>query len=87
MKKSVFTVIAEAIQSGKLADVDLPTENIDRRKLTIDEIKEFITEEFEDAKSAEDAADEAEEKAWHKAEVENEIDFIKALNIKEFFKK
>ena len=79
----VYKVLMEAIARGMLKDVDLPV-SIDRRRLTIDEIKKYIVEEFEDAKNVEETSPE-EEVPWGDAELSKEVDWVKSLDLKEFF--
>lgn len=80
---SNYKVIAEAIASGKLKDVDLSTDRVNNRRMTVDEIKKHVSEEFEKAKAASDV--EAEELAWGDSEIAKEIDWVKALDLCEFF--
>jgi len=87
MKKDTFRLIAEAIHTGKLKNVKLPTGRFDHRKLTVDEIKSYIKEEFEKAKETSDVEVQDPELGWQDAEIENEIEWIKKLNIKEYFDK
>jgi len=84
-KKSNFKIIMEAIENGKLAEMKLPNDRIKHRKLSVDEIKEIMMEEFKKAKEA--ASVEAEEKprGWGDDALEKEVEWIKKLGIKEFF--
>lgn len=85
MKKTAFQTIAEAVGFNKLGEVDLPTERVDRRKLSIDEIKQFIVEEYKAAKEAVEK-DKAEKNVhWGDAEIANQINWMKKLQIKEYF--
>jgi lipoate-protein ligase A len=84
---SAYKTIATAIQEGKLKDVELPTERVNHRRLTVDEIKNFIREEFEKAKDANKVKADQKDKHWTDAEIEQEIDWAKALKLKEFFDK
>lgn len=86
-KKSTYKVIAEAMAFNGLKNFKVSTKQAECRKLTIDEIKECIKEEFEAAKEASDVKVQEPEKGWTDPELENEIEWAKALNIKEFFKK
>lgn len=84
-KKSAFKVLAEAICTGKLANLELPNERIKHRKMSIDEIKEIMKEEFAKAKEAASVEAEEKPKGWGDDALENEIEWIKKLGIKEFF--
>jgi lipoate-protein ligase A len=84
---SAYKTIATAIQEGKLKDVELPTERVNHRRLTVDEIKNFIREEFEKAKDANKAKADQKDKHWTDADIEQEIYWAKALKLKEFFDK
>lgn len=87
MKKSVFRILAEAITMKGFRDGKIPLKRINCRKLSIDEIKSYIMEEFGKMKdSAKEKAEEL-EKGWGDTEIAKEIDWIKALDIKEFFSK
>jgi len=83
-KKSVYRILAEALTFEKLNKVELSLGHLDKRKMSIAEIKVAIREAFKDAKAA--AEVEAQELAhgWGDAEIENEIQWVKALNLKEF---
>ena len=87
MKKSVFKIMAEAFTFGGLKKTNLSTKRVDSRKMTVDEIKKCILEEFGDAKDAKDEEVLEPKKGWGDTEILKNIDFIKALDIKEFFKK
>ncbi len=84
-KKSTFKHIAEALIFKKLNEVDVSLKHLDKRKLSIDEIKVVIREAFKDAKDT--ASVEAQELAngWGDAEIENEINWVNSLNLEEFF--
>ena len=85
MKKSNFKTIAEAIQSGQLSEVDLPTENLDMRTLTSEEVSKIVKEEFGKAKDANKVK--AKEAHFQDAELAKHIDWIKALKLESFFDK
>jgi hypothetical protein len=54
------------------------------KKLSLKEIKNIVKEEFDDVKDIEDVkAKEVDD--WSDAEVENLINWVKSLSIKEFF--
>lgn len=78
---SKYKVLAEAIASGNLKKVEMPTERIKYRRLTVDEIKQHLIEEFGKAKDA--AAIKAKEaaKGWGDAEIAKEIEWVKALDL------
>jgi hypothetical protein len=84
-KNSSYKVMAEAIASGKLENFSLPTSRIDLRRLSIDEIKEYIVEEFGKAKKASDEKVKEPEKGWGDCELVKQIEWVKALSLKEFF--
>ena len=67
MKKSIYRTLAEAIVFGGLVNFQVSTDRVDVRKLTVDEIKDYIKEESADAKKAEEAevlAGEKKEIGW-----------------------
>jgi uncharacterized protein YdaT len=82
--KKAYKNVAKTLFSNKLGEVHLPTDRVDYRSLSKDELKAFMKEEFEKAKDASDT--EAEEMPWGDAEVENEIKWVKTLKLKEYFK-
>jgi hypothetical protein len=84
MKKSAYKTIAESIMSGQISKADLPTARVDHRRLTVDEIKKFIKEELDKAKP-EDVKPQEFPGGWGDAELEQEINWSKALKLKEFF--
>jgi len=85
-KKSAFKTMAEAIIfNNGLKNLKLPTSRVDRRKLSVDEIKEYVTEELEDAKKASEVKAKLAPGGWGDAEIENQIEWTKSLNLKEFF--
>lgn len=85
-KKSNFRTMAEALTFERLSQLSLPLRHLDKRRLSVDEIKAVIREAFKDAKDT--ASVKAQELAhgWGDAEIENEINWVKNLNLKEFFK-
>jgi hypothetical protein len=86
-KKSNYRIIAEAIAFGGMDKANLPVDKVACRKLTVDEIKECILEEFGKAKDAEDEDVQDPIKGWGDAELCKEIEWIKELDLKEFLKK
>jgi len=86
-KKSTFRIMAEAKIFGGAERVKLPTSRVDTRRLSIDEIKEAVSKEFEDAKKSEDVELEERPGGWGDDALVKEIEWIKKLDIKEFFMK
>lgn len=86
-KKSTYKTLAEAIAFDGLKKVELPTEKVNYRKLTVDEIKECIMEAFKDAKSVKDVELAEPPRGWGDSELARQMDFIKKLNLDEFFNK
>lgn len=82
-KKSSFKTMAEAMASGGLKNFKVPTSRVDNRRLTIDEIKDALLEEFGNAKKASDEEVQEPEKGWGDAELVNQIEWVKALDLKE----
>jgi hypothetical protein len=82
MKKSSYKVLAEAITFGGLRDANLSVKV--PRRLTKNELMTIVKEEFDKAKEVEDV-DVTSDKDWSDAEIENYIEWIKKLNIKESF--
>jgi Zn-dependent peptidase ImmA (M78 family) len=82
-KKSSYQTMAEAIALGGLKKFNVPTRRVDNRRLTIDEIKEALLEEFGKAKKASDEDMQEPDKGWGDAELANEIEWVKALDLKE----
>ena len=60
---------------------------VSSKKLSLGEIKKIVKEEFEDIKDVEEVEAEELENGWGDAELENEIEWMKTLSIKEFYKK
>jgi hypothetical protein len=85
LKMNKYKILAEAIALGRLKHVDVSTSRINARKLTVDEIKEYIVEEFGKAKNAADIKAKENEKGWGDAEIAKEIEWVKALDLCEFF--
>lgn len=83
-KKTNFRILAEGLVFNKLKDMQ-ESLSIDNRVLTVEEIKKIIREEFGKAKDVADTKPQDPDGGWQDAELENDIDFMKALNIKEFF--
>lgn len=79
--------MAEAIAFGKLKGFKMPTNRVNHRKLSVDEIKDIIKEEFGEAKKTSDVEVQDRPKGWGDAEIANEIEWIEALDLKEFFDK
>lgn len=82
-KVSKFKAIAESLVLKKGKNIPYPTPNLSSRKMSIDEIKKIVLEEFGKVKDVED--EKVKEGDWSDAEVENEVDWMKKLGIKEFF--
>ena len=83
-KKSTFRTLAEAIYFNKLKGVPVPLDEVNHRKLTVSEIKKIIMEEFAKAKESQDTKAK-EVDGWEDSELEQETEWMKSLNIKEFF--
>jgi len=84
-KKSTYKVIAEAIGFDGLKGLKVSTARADRRKLTIDEIKEYILEEFGNVKAADAEEVQEPEKGWMDAELAKSIEWAKAVDLIEIF--
>ena len=85
-KKSNYKVIAEGIMSGDVGRFKLPTNRVDHRKLTIDEIKEFMIDEFKKVMEAKgDVKPQEFPGGWGDAELAHEINWAKALKLQEHF--
>ena len=82
-KKNAYKVLAEAFATGGLKNVVLPTSRVNHRRLSVDEIKEHIMEEFEAAKKSSDVSTQEFPGGWGDAELEHEIDWMKSLDLKE----
>lgn len=82
-----YKAIAKGLVFEKLKDVDLPTSRVNLRRLTVDEIKAHIQEEFGKAKDANKTKGKELPKGWGDAEIAKEIDWVKALDLQEFFVK
>ena len=84
--KSRFQILAEAMASADgLGSLKVSNEHLNKRKLTIDEIKELIREGFGKAKDVSDTKAKEDEKGWGNADVENQIDWVDTLKLKEYF--
>lgn len=82
-KKSSYKTMAEALALGGLKKFEVPTSRIDNRRLTVDEIKNALLEEFGKAKKASDEEVQEPDKGWGDAELANQIEWVKALDLKE----
>ena len=88
---SDYKILAEAIALGKFKHLEVTTEDADYPRLGVDDIKRIMKEEFKAAKEthrvkAKQSKDKA--KSWEAAGVENmenEIDWMRALKISEHF--
>ena len=86
-KKSAYKAMAEAIHFNGLKNFDIPTKRADVRKLTVDEIKQAIQEEFAKAWDAADEEVQDPPKGWGDADLAKHVEWLKAQDIKEFFVK
>lgn len=87
VKKSVYRTLAEAIVFNGLNKARLPTSRVDACRLSVDEIKSFIKEEFGKAKEACKVKAEEKPRGWGDDDLAKQIEWVKKLNIKEFFSK
>lgn len=83
-KKSSYRTIAEAITFGGLKSVKLPTGRVDHRRLTVDEIKDYLIEAAKKAKKDKQELQEP-EKGWGDAELAKHIEWTKKLEMIEVF--
>lgn len=77
-----YKVIAEAIVSGRLSEIEMPEA---KRNLSLAEIKKMVKEEFEEAKSVKDLK--VKELPFSDAELAKEVDWVKTLKLENFFSK
>lgn len=84
-KNKTFQTLAKTLFSNKLSEVSMPTDRVDYRHLSKEDLKKYMTEAFKDAKDACEV--EAEEGFWGDAEIENELNWVKTLKLKEYFGK
>lgn len=84
-KKSTYRTLAEALTFEKLPEMKVNLDHLDTRKLSVNEIKQCINEAFKDAKDAAEVDAQELVKGWGDSEIENEIEWAKALKLKEFF--
>jgi hypothetical protein len=82
---SNYKKITESILNGKIQEVEMPTPHLNKRRLSLDEVKQMVAEEFEKAKAVCDIKAKEVEDGWGKTELEKEINWMKALSLKEFF--
>ena len=83
--KSNFRILAEALATESLGELKLSKEHLNKRKLTIDEIKDLIREGFKSAKDSKDVKAKELEGGWGDAESENQVNWASALKLKEYF--
>jgi len=81
---SNFKKIMEASINGQLNKVAMPTPNLNKRKMSLEEVKALVGEEFEKAKDACDTKAKEVDDGWGKAELEKEMNWMKILSIKEW---
>lgn len=84
---SAFTKLAEAMATGGLRNVEFSTSRVNHRRLTVDEIKQTILEEFGDVKDSEGVEVDEKPGGWGDAELASNIEWVKALDLREYFKK
>lgn len=73
----------EASINGQLNKVAMPTPNL-KRKMSLEEVKALVGEEFEKAKEVCKVKAKEEDEGWGKAELEKETNWMKILSIKEW---
>ncbi len=84
-KKSTYRTLAEGLIFERLEGIDMNLDHLDKRKMSITEMKSIIREAFKDAKAAAEVDAQELAHSWGDAEIENEINWVKSLNLKEFF--
>lgn len=84
---NAYKTIAASLAAGKLKDVELPTSRVNHRRLTVDEIKDALKEEFAKAQDVSKVKADESAKGWGDAELAKEIEWVKALDLKEFFER
>lgn len=84
-KKSTYRALAEGLVFERLQDIEVNLDHLDKRKMSISEMKQHIREAFKDAKAAAEVEATEVARGWGDAELENEINWVKTLNLKEFF--
>jgi hypothetical protein len=86
--KTAFKTIAESMLNGKFGKANLPTDSVDHRKLSIDEIKVIVKEELGKAVAkASDVHPQEEPGGWGDAKLEKEIEWAKKLELENFIPK
>lgn len=85
-KKSTFKVIGESIANGSFARTKMPLSELNVTKMSKEELVRMIKEEFAKAKEAEDV-DAKQVEGWGDCTLEKEVNWMKALSIKEAFGK
>lgn len=78
MKKSAYKVFAEAFFNGAISKLEMPLINLNTRRLTVDEIKAYLMEEFEKAKDVTKVKTQK-DTPWHEAELEDPVDWQKEI--------
>lgn len=84
-KKSNFRTLAEAVIFERLGNLEISTEHLNVRRMNIEELKDIIREAFGKAKKSADVEAQTPTHGWGDAEIENEINWVERLNLKEFF--
>ena len=89
MKKNVFKTLMKGVVSGKLKEARVPTNEVDFPRLTVKEVHEIMKEEFAKALDTCDVKAKKAKKGedWYKIDAENQLDWTKALKLKEVFNK
>jgi lipoate-protein ligase A len=80
---SAYKVLAQIIASNKLKEVRMPTSNLDTKKLTMEDVRTIVEEEFKDAKAVKDVK--AKEEPWNDVEPPAKEDWVKKYKLKEWF--
>lgn len=89
MKKSAFKTMAEAMHFDGLKGVKLSTSRVDARRLSVDEIKQHVRQQFTEAKKKKEDSDDTviavlqPKRGWGDDDLAKQIDWIKKLDLKE----
>jgi len=83
---SAYNKIFKGLMTGKLAEIDFPTQN-EVRKLSGDELKNIVKEELMSAEETAKVKATEVPGGWGDADLERELEWMKVLKLSEFLKK
>ena len=81
-----YKIIAKAIMTGEIGKIALPTESLDSKKISAVEVLNIVKEEFGKVQDL-NTKKLPKEMHFKDADLAHQVDFVDALDLKEFLKK